>query len=305
MTGAAFNTDKWRAEALDNFPYAIRKVAGRDALVEWERLRRQEGVYPVVVGSDEDLDALLEPFHPSYYAPGEDAPSTASVLEAAAGLRHPESLNAYLKEREAYLDEALKARRQQAEPADNDRSDDRPTLAEPPSDVLKGLAEAFGGEVTIITSESDLAAYTKNYDDEPAVGDWPGMPPDDTGLSVAYDVMTGKPLASVNIVLLPTDDGTEAPAYLRWGNWNDNPPPEHHVAALRSWRERYGAELVGLSFDVMNIRVANKPSTREEALDLAREHYDYCYDIVDQGSGTLSPLAASLKAHEWWYFWWD
>jgi hypothetical protein len=36
-----------------------------------------------------------------------------------------------------------------------------------------------------------------------------------------------------------------------------------------------------------------------------REHYDYCSDIVDQGTGILSKLAASLATHNGWYFWWD
>ena len=57
--------------------------------------------------------------------------------------------------------------------------------------------------------------------------------------------------------------------------------------------------------DVMNIRVQRKPDTRAAALDLAREHYVYCSDIVDQGAGTLSALAAALMENDWWYFWWD
>jgi hypothetical protein len=52
--------------------------------------------------------------------------------------------------------------------------------------------------------------------------------------------------------------------------------------------------LVGLSHDVVNIRVRRRPKTRGEALDLAREQYSYCSDIVDQGVGTLNALAAAL-----------
>jgi hypothetical protein len=95
------------------------------------------------------------------------------------------------------------------------------------------------------------------------------------------------------------------PAYLRWGNWNGCPAPEYHVAAFRSWRDRYGAELVGLSHDVVNIHVRRRPKTRGEALDLGRQQYLYCSDIVDQGVGTLNALAAALMEHDWWYFWWD
>ena len=66
-----------------------------------------------------------------------------------------------------------------------------------------------------------------------------------------------------------------------------------------------GAELVGLGPALMDVRVATTPKSREEALTLAREHYAYSNDIVDQGAGTLSVLAAMLKAHDWWFFWWD
>lgn len=55
----------------------------------------------------------------------------------------------------------------------------------------------------------------------------------------------------------------------------------------------------------MTLKVARQPQTREQALELAREHYVYCNDIVDQGLGTLSNLTATLMANDWWYFWWD
>jgi len=52
----------------------------------------------------------------------------------------------------------------------------------------------------------------------------------------------------------------------------------------------------------LNVRVARRPATPEEALELARLQYEYCHDIVDQGVDTLSALAASLMAHDWWFF---
>jgi hypothetical protein len=109
----------------------------------------------------------------------------------------------------------------------------------------------------------------------------------------------------VHIALIPTDDPTAIPAYRRWGNWNERPPPAYHVAALRAWRDRYGAELVGLAADTMNLRVSRKPATREEALQLAREQYFYCNDIIDQGMRSYRNLAAGLMASDWRFFWWD
>jgi hypothetical protein len=139
----------------------------------------------------------------------------------------------------------------------------------------------------------------------PELGEWPTEPAPSPGLSVAIDIVSGAPHQKVHIALIPTDDWTTIPAHLRWGAWNGCPPPEYHVVALRSWRDRFGAELVGLSSDTMNLRVTRQPQTRSEALELAQEQYVYCSDIVDQGVGTLSALAANSMASEWWYFWWD
>ena len=107
------------------------------------------------------------------------------------------------------------------------------------------------------------------------------------------------------VATVPTDDATELPAFLSWGNWNANPPPAWHVAAFRSWRDRYGATPIVMRRDVIEFQVARRPKIREDALALAAEMYAYCPDIVDQGVGTLPKLSASLMASDWWYFWWD
>jgi hypothetical protein len=152
-----------------------------------------------------------------------------------------------------------------------------------------------------------LAALGNAYEDEEdaPLGEWPAEASSSPGLFVAYDPVSGKPLAKVYIVLIPTDDPTAIPAHLHWGDWNACPAPEYHVAALRHWRDRYGAELVGLGHDTMSVRVARKPVAREEAIELARVQYAYCNDIVDQGTGSYNGLAAELMAHDWWFFWWD
>ena len=165
---------------------------------------------------------------------------------------------------------------------------------------------------------ADAMAYFKNItppghkEYETPVGEWPtgtsppaGGTSPSSGLTVAYSTLTDRPRPMVHIVLIPTDDPTTIPAHMRWGNWNECPPPAYHVAALRAWRDRYGAELVGLGADTINLRVSRKPATREEALELARVQYAYCCDIIDQGVRSYRALAASLMAHDWWFFWWD
>jgi hypothetical protein len=159
------------------------------------------------------------------------------------------------------------------------------------------------GHSHMLSREEAIASMLADRGDR--LGEWPATANPSLGLTVATDILSGKFLEKVYITVIPTNDWTEIPAYLRWGGWNENPAPEWHVAALRSWRDRYGVELIGLSFDVMNLRVGRKPQSRDEAVALAREQYAYCGDIVDQGVGTISQLAKDLMAVDWWYFWWD
>jgi hypothetical protein len=125
------------------------------------------------------------------------------------------------------------------------------------------------------------------------------------GPALAVDVLTGQPLDQANILVVPTPNGFEVPAHLRYGAWNECPPSEYHVAMLRSWHDRYGAELISMGADTVELRVKRRPTSRDEALALAREHYAYCNDTVDQGTQDLATLAAMLMTSDWWFFWWD
>ena len=144
-------------------------------------------------------------------------------------------------------------------------------------------------------------------EDMPA-GDWPSeslTAADIGGFTLHIDWQTGQPHKEVMLGVFPTADWTEIPAYLPFGGWNECPLPEWHVAALRYWRDKWGARLIGMSHDVLELRVEKRPQTRDAALELAREQYDYCADIVDQGVGDIATLAQYLMATDLWYFWWD
>jgi Domain of unknown function (DUF4253) len=154
------------------------------------------------------------------------------------------------------------------------------------------------------------ARYTAKNEDPieaiiPDVGEWPSEPDVMDAPTVIADITTGKPLDRVYIAVFPAKDTCEVPAYLGWGGWNENPPPEVHVAMFRKWKREYGAEVVGMTGDVINLKVERKPKTRKEAMILANEMYQYCEDIVLQGTQELAPLAAGTTVSNYWYFWWD
>lgn len=119
------------------------------------------------------------------------------------------------------------------------------------------------------------------------------------------DVLSGEPLPEVAIALLPTRDGAEAAAWLGFGGWNECPEPAEHVAVMRRWGARFGAELVSIGPDTVEARVQARPRDLDAARALAEEQYAYAPDIVDQGTGSLERLAAALATSQLWYFWWD
>ena len=175
-------------------------------------------------------------------------------------------------------------------------------------DILAAAAGITFPDDLAKRKRTDIEAFLggSEYEPEgPPLGEWPAAPHPRLGLSIIRSFITRKPVAKAYLGLVPTDDGTTVPAYLRWGGWNDCPAPEYHVAAMRTWRDRYGAELIGMNSDTINMRVAAKPKTRKEALALARDQHIYCSDVIDQGVQTYSAHAADLMANDWWFFWWD
>ena len=187
---------------------------------------------------------------------------------------------------------------------------DEARLAEGAADI-----ETAASRTLELSAGLDVTALFKrwHHENEPeedegerwdVVGTWPAATPRPSSFTLPFDILSGKPRQTV-VAIVPSNDGAEVPATLGWGGWNACPRPEEHVAVLRRWADIYGAELVGISGDVIEMRVLRPPKTREAAMVLATEQYDYCSDIVTQGTQSISALAADLLDDPTWYFWWD
>jgi Domain of unknown function (DUF4253) len=74
---------------------------------------------------------------------------------------------------------------------------------------------------------------------------------------------------------------------------------------LRSWEERFGARVVAVGFDTLDLSVAAPPTTADQALGIAAEHHAFCPDNVWQGSGDFAEYAGCLINADNWSFWWD
>jgi hypothetical protein len=175
--------------------------------------------------------------------------------------------------------------------------DEHPEATDP-AETLKAAAE--------IDASAWLKEKLDRRDKSGAAAE--GTPEPNTGFTVPMDETTGEPAPDVRILLVPTRNGWEVPAFVPFGGadgWNDCPGDAAHVAVLKAWYQRYGAELVTMSDDVLELQVARPPASDEAAAAIAMEQFAYCGDIVEQGVGSVKALAASIKACPIWYFWWD
>lgn len=139
---------------------------------------------------------------------------------------------------------------------------------------------------------------------EPPRGPWPDSAAQ-TEPSCHKEITTGLPLKEVAIALLPNCEPWEAPALLQFGGWNECPFPEAIVAHCRHWNSGFGAEVLAITSDTIELSVERPVSTRESATDLALEQFVFCDDIVHQGTETIERLAAELLDSRCWFFWWD
>ena len=113
------------------------------------------------------------------------------------------------------------------------------------------------------------------------------------------------PLKNVIVLLVPTIYSWQVPAYIGFGNFNANPETAVHVAAMKHWHNAYGADLISLKDDNLEVYVRRPPKDESTAMKLAREHFIYCPDNVHQGTGTIGKLAGRLCRAHFWNFWWD
>jgi hypothetical protein len=160
----------------------------------------------------------------------------------------------------------------------------------------------------------DVAAWVKKRREENAkngpeasyeTGKWPASPAVNNSFTIPTDILKQTPLPAVCVALIPTTRPWEVPAWLQFGGWNECPMPDVQVAFMKYWYDKYGAEVVGISHDVVEMQVARQPADKDAALELARQQFAYCEDIVTQGVGDVEALAASLLKSPIWYFWWD
>ncbi|WP_026123530.1 DUF4253 domain-containing protein [Nocardiopsis chromatogenes] len=159
-----------------------------------------------------------------------------------------------------------------------------------------------GPAPSLVHDAADLAQRLAHLDEAP---DRPGADRD-----VLFEPEPSAPWAVASpttlLMLVRASAGHEVPALLRWdGACNHGIEGHQHMAVLRHFHAEYGAELVGMTGDVIELVVDRAPASPGGAALAAMEMYAYCPDIVLQGIGSIESLAERVAPTGDWFLWWD
>jgi hypothetical protein len=104
--------------------------------------------------------------------------------------------------------------------------------------------------------------------------------------------------------LIPTSESWKAAGILSFGGWEDCPLPEEHCAILKHWNHQYGAEVLSIFDDKIELMIYAPPSCPERALQARLEILLYCPDHVPHSRMERQAYWAPLLTSMRWHFYW-
>jgi Domain of unknown function (DUF4253) len=106
--------------------------------------------------------------------------------------------------------------------------------------------------------------------------------------------------------LVSVERPADAPAVLGWTGMSKSTDQVAEISAvLRSWEDRFGAALIVLGFDELELSVAGPPRNQGRALILAAEHRSFSVRSFSGQPGNLREYASGLLHRRHWRFSWD
>ena len=161
-----------------------------------------------------------------------------------------------------------------------------------PGDDLPDLDALFAGDIDTLTHDEGAKPLIG------ACGEKPGP--------------LVKPLRSLDyaepaplyLAQIPVEQPWEIFKHLPFGGGNIMYEAPVFAAFCKEMNEKYGARPLLLSATTLEMKVARRPATPEEAYDLALRMYGLS-DSLTQEYGTIWMLADSLLKSDYWFFWWD
>lgn len=104
------------------------------------------------------------------------------------------------------------------------------------------------------------------------------------------------------LAVIKSDDRFEILRVMQTGGVNYDVFPKDVQERLREWDERFGIDILGAGFDWAQAEFVNKPDDMDA---FAAEVYEFCPDVVEQGSGSVEALAKEMSDTNSVFLWWD
>jgi hypothetical protein len=147
----------------------------------------------------------------------------------------------------------------------------------------------------------------------PPYTEWPGLAPAGPERGTAATEVHRRVLASLlreaggapgsaHLALIRAERPADVPAVMAW---EAEAPNVFLSAMLRSWEDRFRAQVVGFEGSTMYVSVARPPGTASDASQVALEHMLLGDDNHRPGLLDFADYAESLVGERCWSFWWD
>jgi len=81
--------------------------------------------------------------------------------------------------------------------------------------------------------------------------------------------------------------------------WDYDISPKMVIKRIEVWDEQYGRVLVGAGFDWFEAKLQRLPT---DIMEFENEVYEFCPDVVEQGTGSVKKLANEMKDGKYLYF---
>ncbi|WP_223243095.1 DUF4253 domain-containing protein [Streptomyces sp. CBMA123] len=179
-------------------------------------------------------------------------------------------------------------------------------------------AELLGNwwkDYTVIDEDDDMLSPEERLAVTAPFGQvWPGlapslrptMDPETTTVGYARHFVARRPQSRLGLV--PASSGAHALTAAGWdGPVNYDNDTAKFSAVVADWERRFGARVVAVGSATLHLSVAAPPTTTEDALLVAAEHFAFCPDNIWQGHRpcTLTAYTERLIDCHSWDFWWD
>lgn len=170
------------------------------------------------------------------------------------------------------------------------------------------VGEFTGGDAARIEG-TDAEQWLREAAEATRFDDFPKPAPDPDPVvhdcDAASTEVSGVPIEG-RLGLIPATRGADAITTVGWlGPVNSVDDVAPYSSVLRSWEDRFGAQVISIGFDTLTV-VLTRPPARPTALEqLADEVWLVCGDVVDQEAGGPPALARALAGNPVIDCWWD